>query len=68
MNIIDKTPPALRCAIGACPALYATDNDTYLIVGKRSNLDGLPPEVHAKVGADEVLVEIPKALIEGIKP
>ena len=60
MKTRNITPPAFDCLIGMCPAIYETDRSTYLIVGTP-----VPPNdsdiAHSK---DEVLVEVPRALLD----
>jgi len=67
MKLIDITPKSIKsesCGIGACPAIFKTDRDTYVIVGKN-----LPPEetrelLKNKVGPDESVIELPKRFLE----
>jgi hypothetical protein len=52
------------CAGGACPALYETDRDSFLVVGKKVSFPGAGLE--GKVGPEEAVVEVPAGLIRGL--
>lgn len=58
------TPKKMRCGIGVCPAIYETNRDTYVLIGKQ--VDPRDADLEGKVGDDELLVEIPRALLEGV--
>jgi len=61
MKVRDVTPISMRCAGGACPAIYETDRETFLIVGSLVEIpEGVPPE---KVGQNERLIEVPIDLV-----
>lgn len=57
----DITPDRFKCAISAsCPSIRATENNTYIIVGKfRSEA-----AVSVSVDEDEMAVEVPAELID----
>lgn len=64
-GIRDITPPNMSCAIGGCPSAYEAvrkEKSVYLIVGEQVN----PSEagLEGKVGAGEVLIEVPRTLID----
>ncbi|OIO41207.1 hypothetical protein COU56_00065 [Candidatus Pacearchaeota archaeon CG10_big_fil_rev_8_21_14_0_10_31_9] len=78
-NIREITPEGLRCIIGGCPAIYEVtpkamqsimggcnsvyeEGEHYLIIGERVE----PSEfgLAGKVGEGEVLVQVPKRLID----
>ena len=69
----DKTPVDYKCAIGTCPAIYSSEqNDkSYLIIGKLMPKDSLKNiglgDLEKKIGEDEVLIEVPKGLIDDFK-
>jgi hypothetical protein len=56
------TPEHMQCLVGACPAIYETKQGNYLVVGKQVN----PSDVGlaGKVGEGEVLVKVPRELID----
>ena len=53
-------PPA-----GFCPAIYRTDRNTFLVIGK-VRWEEVPSDVQACVGPDERLVEVPEDLLHAI--
>lgn len=57
--LIEITPPAMRCGLGACPAIFIDEKGDFVIVGKA--VTGLVPE--ERVAADESVVSIPKGLL-----
>lgn len=56
------TPEDFDCGVGPCPAIYETDSGTYLIIGKQVNPSDAGLE--SKVGDDELLVEVPREIID----
>lgn len=63
MILREITPESLKCGIGACPAIFATDRGTFVLIGKVMP-SALPPTLVGRVGADETVVEIPAQLLE----
>jgi|GEM_PF-1698691 len=63
--VYELTPEKNRCAIGACPSVFGNETNDYYIVGQQVN----PSEVGLgkKVGEGEVLIKVPKELIDKIK-
>ena len=64
-GVRETTPEEMNCIIGGCPSTYeATQkgNKVYLIVGRQINPSDVGLE--KKVGEGEVLIEIPRALID----
>lgn len=59
------TPEEQSCGVAACPEVYADNKDNYLIVGKVA--DAKQFGLESKVGKGEVLVSIPRAIIDGMK-
>ena len=66
----EVTPKSLFCAYGACPAIYASeqDNENYLLIGKIIPKDSLEEvglgNIKTKIGKNEVLIEVHKDLID----
>ena len=58
----ELTPKIMKCGIGACPAIFETSNNSYAVIGKILNAKTLG--VSKRVGKNEVLVEIPKGLLD----
>ena len=79
-NLKELTPKYMRCAAAACPSIYKEvtpknmqctamaclqihkGNNNYLIVGEQVNPSDVGLE--GKVGKGEVLIKVPKALID----
>jgi len=53
-----------RCGIGACPVIEEY-REEYLIIGKKRNPNDFGLE--KKVGENEILVSVPKDLIDNMK-
>lgn len=59
----DLTPEPLQCGISnACPAIFKTNKGSYALIGKKLNAKAL--NINKRVGKDEVLIEVPKELID----
>jgi len=58
---VEVTPKNMQCAAYACPQIHEGE-DNYLIVGKQVNPSKVGLE--GKVGKGEVLIEVPKKLID----
>ena len=59
------TPEPFQCCPwGGCPAIFATDRGTYMIVGERlgtHDRGAIPP---GRVAVDETVIEVPRGLID----
>ena len=67
MKLIDITPAEFVCTTcSACPAVLETENDSYVIIGKKLSAAALAA-VEGRVGADEFVIEVPKGMIDGLK-
>ncbi len=60
-DIKNKTPTEEMCLVGTCPGIEEY-KDKYLIIGKKANPSDFGLE--KKVGKDEVLIEVPKEIID----
>ena len=60
----ELTPKNTMCGncCEQCPAIFETDNNSYLVIGKVVDANELG--VEKRIGKDEVLVEIPKGLLK----
>ncbi len=61
MKIKNVTPKAHLCPYGACPAIYETDRNSFLVVGKKVTFSA--NVLQGKVSPDETVVEIPIGLL-----
>ena len=67
MKLRNVTPEAFIChSQTCCPAVYETENNSYLIVGKKLSVDA-EKMLEGKVGADEYVIEVPKGMIDGVR-
>ena len=60
--IYELTPKENRCCVGACPSIFRDKDNNYYIVGTQ-----VDPKEHGlaeKVGDGEVLIKVPKELID----
>ena len=51
-----------RCGIGACPAIFETNNGSYAIIGRKLNAKKLG--IDSRLSKDEILIEIPKKIVD----
>lgn len=59
----EKTPSAFYCTLVACPSVFETNRKTFIIVGKKINMQDITEEIKNKIGKDETCIEVPKELI-----
>ncbi|MDD5133168.1 MAG: hypothetical protein PHD81_02415 [Candidatus Nanoarchaeia archaeon] len=57
----DVTPKTMNCVIGGCPVIHSTEKN-YFIIGEKVNPKDFG--LDKKVGNNEVLVKVPKKLID----
>jgi hypothetical protein len=68
MNMKNLTPESYLCMGGlGCPAVYATDDGTYILIGKRLRTDDPRFGLVANKAADEEIIEIPADLLNKLK-
>ena len=58
----ELTPKGMGCIVGACPAIFETSKGSYALIGKKLNAKALG--ISHRVGKDELLIEIPRGLID----
>jgi len=58
----ELTPKTEMCTAMVCPAIFETNKGSYALIGKKVNAKDL--KVDKRVGKDEVLIEVPKELID----
>jgi len=63
MKIIKDLTPNSMCMVGACPAIFETDEQSYLLIGKLTDSSIVP---EGRVGQDEVVIEVSKALLANL--
>lgn len=63
MKLIEKTPETLICLIAQCPAIFETDRDSYVVIGKLLTTEQIAVLLNGRVGKEEAAVEFPKELL-----
>ena len=58
----ELTPAEMSCLAGTCPAIFETNNGSYALIGKK--LDSKKLGISERIGKDEILIEVPKKLID----
>jgi hypothetical protein len=68
MKLNDITPPEFACGNCGCgcPAVLETENDTYIIIGKKLSSAALAA-ISGRVADDEFVIEVKKGMIDGLK-
>lgn len=70
MKLKDITPEPFMQACGkcscGCPAVFETENDSYVIIGKILPA-GVVAQLQGRVAEDELVIEVPKGMIDGLK-
>jgi len=76
-KLIERTPKEMQCCVGACPQIYEVcvvaacptivdkDDGNYYIVG--TQVDPKDVGLEKRVGKDEVLIKVPKKLIDEMR-
>ena len=66
MKLLNMTPQTQRCIGSACPAIYTTDHNTYVVVGQRLQASDLR-QLDVPITPSEAAVEFPKTLLEELR-
>ncbi len=67
MKLKEVTPSAFICSsCSSCPAVFETENNSYVIVGKVLSAAALE-QLKGRVADDEFVIEVPKGMIDGLK-
>lgn len=67
MKLTEITPTELRCDTCdcGCPAVFESDNNSYVIIGKKLG-ENVQTQLKGRIADDEFVVEISKEMLEGI--
>lgn len=66
MRLKEITPAEFICSdCHSCPAVFETERDTYVVIGKELP-DSILEQLVGRIGANEFAIEIPKGIINGI--
>jgi len=71
LKLTDITPAKFACgtSFSSCPAVFKSEEATYVIIGRVC--DGDQPDLHRRVGPGEMAIEISAELLEtalGLRP
>ncbi len=68
MTFNDITPEAYACGNCGCgcPAVLETENNTYVIIGKKLSAESLK-SLEGRIAEDEFAIEVEKGMIDGLK-
>lgn len=65
MKLTEITPTEMRCGTCGCgcPAVFATDQGSYVIIGKKLDGETLA-QLHGRIADDEFAIEVSKEILE----
>lgn len=67
MKLKEITPSEFVChSSSCCPAVFETENNSYVIIGKKLSASALE-QLSGRIGADEFVIEVPKGMIDGAR-
>jgi hypothetical protein len=67
MELKEITPPEFICAsCSACPAVFETANDSYIIIGKKLS-PAVAAQLKNRIADDEFVIEVPRGMIDKLK-
>jgi hypothetical protein len=67
MKLLDITPPEFVCqSCSACPAVFETENNSYVIIGKKLSA-AAQAQLKTRIADDEFVIEVPKGMIDKLK-
>ena len=58
----ELTPDNFKCAVGACPRIFETEDGELLLIGKEADLSDIPERI--SLSKDEKCIVLPKGFIE----
>ena len=67
MQLKEITPPEFICSTcAACPAVFETENNSYVIIGKKLSVEA-QAQLKTRIADDEFVIEVPRGMIDGLK-
>lgn len=64
MKFKDVTPEHFMCHTSSCcPAVLETEDDSYMIIGKKLSADE-QSQLSDRIAEDEYVIEVPKGMID----
>ncbi len=66
MQLRERTPKHLLCGAAVCPAIFESDRDTFVLIGRKLKPEDLDGDFVDRIGADEIAIEVPRELLASI--
>jgi len=67
VKLKEITPAEFACSTcAACPAVFETENNSYVIIGKKLS-PAAQESLKTRISDDEFVIEVPKGMIDGLK-
>lgn len=67
LNLIEITPKAMECLMGACPAIFKTNKESFILIGKKLTEAEVKKALKGRIGKNEIAIEIPKGLLSELR-
>jgi hypothetical protein len=64
-DLKEITPAHLRCSLGACPAVFESNAEEIVIIGKKADL-ALIQKLEGRVAEDEYVIVIRREFLENV--
>ncbi len=66
MQLRERTPKHLLCGVAMCPAIFESDRDTFVLIGRNLKPEELDGDLVGRIGADEIAIEVPRELLADV--
>jgi hypothetical protein len=67
VKLKEITPAEFVCSsCAACPAVFETENDSYVVIGKKLGAEA-QAQLAGRVADDEFVIEVPRGMIDRLK-
>lgn len=68
MKLNEITPAEFACGNCGCgcPAVFETENNSYVIIGKKLSVSAVE-QLKGRIADDEFAIEVQKGMIDGLK-
>ena len=60
MKLEDITPQKMSCGLGACPAIFESEQGSFFLIGRKVDKAEVSQDILSRIGIGEVLIEIPE--------
>ncbi len=62
-SLKEITPLTFNCGVALCPAIFKTDQNTYIVIGSVVDSETIEKLLPNRVGKGEIAIEIPQELL-----